>query len=340
MTEKLNTKIEIVELNPEESFGKFMITPLERGYGTTLGNSLRRVLLSSLPGAAITKIKIDGVNHELSTIEGVLEDVTEIVLNLKDVAIKKHTEEPVTISVDLKGPHEFVAEDLSLDANIEIANPDHHICHLNEDAHIRMDVTIESGTGYEMSEQLKDRLNHEKEMALEGEDFGANTSQIGLIYLDCLYTPVEKVNYSVSSARVGQIIDYDKLVLEVWTDGTVTPQDAVAQGAKILIDYLDLFTQLPYYNLDNHDEYDTEGQKMEEEKLKSVETLELSLRSFNCLKRAGINTIGQLVTKSDEDLMKIKNFGRKSLDEVRDSLQARGLDLILSEKEKRGDNDE
>ncbi|MDO5755684.1 MAG: DNA-directed RNA polymerase subunit alpha [Tissierellia bacterium] len=343
MTEKLNTKIEIVDVNEAEHYGKFVITPLEGGYGTTLGNSLRRVLLSSLPGAAITKMKIEGVSHELSTIDGVLEDVTEIVLNLKGVAIKKFTDEPVHITLDVKGPMEVVASDLMLDTDIEISNPDHHIASLNEDASLRMDLTIENGTGYELSETKKERLEAEKqsprrERELESKDEQEKedikeTDTIGEIILDALYTPVEKVNFQVSNARVGQVIDYDKLVLEVWTNGTLTPQEAMAQGAEILMDYLNLFAELPNYKFPDEQEVENDNQDKEALYNISIEDLDLSLRSFNCLKRANINTVGEIIDKEREDIMKIKNFGKKSMEEVEGKIQSLGLQFKGEENE-------
>lgn len=316
MTEDLNTKIEIIDINENENYGKFVIMPLERGYGTTLGNSLRRVLLSSFPGAAITKIVIEDVLHEFSTIPGVIEDVPEIILNLKEVAIKKFNDEPVIINLDVEGPHVLTAGDIAQDADIEIANPDHYIATLNKDASLHMQIRIENGKGYRVSELNK-----------SSEDI------IGVIPIDSSFTPVTKVNFAVDNTRVGQIIDYDKLVMEVWTNGTITPQEALAQGADILINYFELFRELPNYELQEEEEIEEEEVDKEKMYSISIEDLDLSLRSFNCLKRAGIDSVGDIVSKTKEEMSKIKNFGKKSLTEVENKIHEMDLTFLNEEIE-------
>ncbi|MDY6064904.1 MAG: DNA-directed RNA polymerase subunit alpha [Finegoldia sp.] len=310
MTEQLGTRIDVIELNEDQSYGKFVIMPLERGYGITLGNSLRRVLLSSLPGAAISKINIQGVVHEMSTIKGVKEDVAEIILNLKGVNIKKFGDEDLKLSVSAKGPTVLTAKDIISDANIELANPDHFIATLNEDANVEMEITISNGKGYRLAEFNK-----------------TDEDVIGDIAIDSLFSPVKKVNFDVDSTRVGQVIDYDKLTLEVWTNGTVTAQDAISEGSEILINYLELFRGLPEYEVKQDSEEAEDS--VDEETLYSIniEDLDLSLRSFNCLKRANINTVGDIASYKKSDIIKIKNFGKKSLDEVEDKLEELGVSL-------------
>lgn len=317
MINKLNTKIEILNINEESNYGKFILSPLERGYGTTLGNSLRRVLLSSLPGTAISSIKFDeGVLHEFTTVKGVIEDVPEIILNLKGVAIKKHVEndEPMTIRLDVKGPKIVTAGDITGDVDLEIINKDHYICTVNEEGSINMDLNIVDGRGYAVADQNK------------GED-----DPIGLIAIDSSFTPVKKVNFEVENTRVEQIIDYDKLILEVWTNGTINPQEAVSEGAQILINYLDFFTELP----DLDEEIHTEEEEIENDDNQimkiTVEELDLTLRSFNCLKRAGLNTVGDILEIEREELSKIKNFGKKSFEEVEQKINDLGLQLKTSQ---------
>ena len=309
MIEIERPKIECVELTG--SYGKFVVEPLERGYGITLGNSLRRILLSSLPGYAITSVKIDGVLHEFSTIPGVKEDVTEIVLNLKRVILKIHSEGPKTVYIDASGEGEIVAGDIKCDSEVEILNPESHICTLDKDAHVSMEITCDKGRGYVSAEQNKKLMQ----------------PAIGVIAIDSIYTPVVKVNYTVENTRVGQVTDLDKLTLEVWTNKTISATEAVSLGAKFLNEHLALFGDL------SGEAYNTEimvdkGEDAKEKVLEmTIEELDLSVRSFNCLKRAGINTVEDLTTKTEEDMMKVRNLGKKSLDEVINKLHSFGLDL-------------
>lgn len=314
MIDKLNTKIEILEIDEKNNLGRFVISPLERGYGTTLGNSMRRVLLSSLPGAAVSSIKFDeGVLHEFSTVKGVIEDVPEIILNIKAIAIKKLTDnhEPITLRLDVKGPKIVTAGDILGDVNLEIVNKDHYIATVNDEGSINMELTVVDGTGYSIADQHKD------------ED-----APIGVIAIDSSFTPVKKVNFIVEKTRVGQIIDYDKLILEVTTNGTITPQEAVSDGAQILINYLDFFTELPNITEEVVEE-EVEEEVFESNQLLSltIEELDLSLRAFNCLKRAGLNTVGQILEVPADELAKIKNFGRKSFVEVKEKIEELGLEL-------------
>ena len=308
-------RIDSFDVRPDGTYGKFVVEPLERGYGTTLGNSLRRVLLSSLPGYAITSVKIDNVFHEFSTVEGVKEDVTEIVLNLKSVILKIHGEGPKTIYINETGAGEVTAANIKTDSEVEILNPDLHIASLDEGAHLSMEMTADIGRGYVSADRNKQILQ----------------PVIGVIAIDSIYTPVLKVNYTVENTRVGQITDYDKLTLEVWTNGTISAKEAVSLGAKILNKHLNLFGDL------SDEAYDTEIMVVKDDDGKekvlemSVEDLDLSVRSFNCLKRAGINTVGDLANKTEDDMMKVRNLGRKSLDEVIAKLNS--LDLSLRKEE-------
>ena len=292
--------IEALDLTADGTYGKFVVEPLERGYGTTLGNSLRRVLLSSLPGYAITSVKIDGVLHEFSTIDGVKEDVTEIVLNLKGVILKIHGDGPKTIYIDASGKCQVTAGDIKADSDVVILNPEHLIATLEEGGALKMELTCDKGRGYVSAERNKQLMQ----------------PVIGVIAIDSIYTPVLKVNYTVENTRVGQITDYDKLSLEAWTDGTISAQDAVSLGAKILTDHLNLFVDLS----DEARETETMIVKNDDSKGKllemTIEELDLSVRSFNCLKRAGINTVEDLINRSEEDMMRVRNLGRKSLEEV------------------------
>lgn len=303
--------IEALDLTADGTYGKFVVEPLERGYGITLGNSLRRVLLSSLPGYAITSAKIDGVLHEFSTIDGVKEDVTEIVLNLKGVILKLHNEGPKTLYIDASGKGEVKAGDIKADADIEILNPDHLIATLEDGGSLKMELTADKGRGYVSAERNKQIMQ----------------PIIGVIAIDSIYTPVLKVNYTVENTRVGQITDYDKLTIEAWTDGTISAQEAVALGAKILTDHLNLFVELSVEAgatptmIEKQD--DGKGKTLE----MTIEELDLSVRSFNCLKRAGINTVEDLINKSEEDMMRVRNLGRKSLEEVIAKLESLGLSL-------------
>ena len=307
--------IEALDLSADGTYGKFVVEPLERGYGTTLGNSLRRVLLSSLPGYAITSVKIDGVLHEFSTIDGVKEDVTEIVLNLKGVILKIHGDGPKTIYIDASGKCEVTAGDIKVDSDVEILNPEHLIATLEDGASLKMELTADRGRGYVSAERNKQLMQ----------------PVIGVIAIDSIYTPVLKVNYTVENTRVGQITDYDKLSLEAWTDGTISAQEAVSLGAKILTDHLNLFVDLS----EEARETETMIVKNDDSKTKvlemTIEELDLSVRSFNCLKRAGINTVEDLINKTEDDMMKVRNLGRKSLDEVVAKLES--LDLSLRDED-------
>ena len=303
--------IEALDLTADGTYGKFVVEPLERGYGTTLGNSLRRVLLSSLPGYAITSVKIDGVLHEFSTIDGVKEDVTEIVLNLKGVILKVHGDELKTIYIDASGKGVVTAGDIKEDADVEILNPEHVIANLEDGASIRMELTCDKGRGYVSADRNKQLMQ----------------PVIGVIAIDSIYTPVLKVNYTVENTRVGQITDYDKLTLEAWTNGTISAQDAVSLGAKILTDHLNLFVDLS----EEARETETMIVKNDDSKTKvlemTIEELDLSVRSFNCLKRASINTVEDLTNKTEDDMMRVRNLGRKSLEEVIAKLESLGLSL-------------
>ncbi|HAQ63466.1 MAG: DNA-directed RNA polymerase subunit alpha [Clostridia bacterium] len=303
--------IEALDLTEDGVYGKFVMEPLERGYGTTIGNSLRRVLLSSLPGYAITSVKIDGVLHEFSAIDGVKEDVTEIVLNLKGVILKIHGDGPKTIYIDASGKCEVTAGDIKADSDVEILNPDHHIATLSDGAVLKMELTADKGRGYVSAERNKQMMQ----------------PIIGVIAIDSIYTPVLKVNYTVENTRVGQITDYDKLSLECWTDGTISAQEAVSLGAKILNEHLNLFIELSEEASNTEvmvvKSDDGKGKTLE----MTIEELDLSVRSFNCLKRAGINTVEDLISKTEEDMMKVRNLGRKSLDEVVAKLASLGFTL-------------
>ena len=303
--------IEVFTQDDDSTYGKFTLEPLERGFGTTLGNSMRRVLLSSLPGYAIKSVKIDGVLHEFSTIPGVKEDVTEIVLNLKSVIIKINGDGPKTVYIDASGEGEVTAGDIKGDAEIEIFNPELHIATLDKDAKLTMEMTVDNGRGYVSSERNKQELE----------------PPIGVIAIDSIYSPVNKVNFTVENTRVGQRIDYDKLTLEVWTNGTISAKEAVSLAAKILNDHLKLFIDLSEneYMTDVLVEKDDDSREKALEM--TIEELDLSVRSFNCLKRAGINTVEDLTTKSEDDMMKVRNLGKKSLDEVVAKLDSLGFSL-------------
>lgn len=303
--------IEALDLTEDGTYGKFVMEPLERGYGITIGNSLRRVLLNSLPGYAITSVKIDNVLHEFSAIEGVKEDVTEIVLNLKGVILKIHGDGPKTIYVDAKGKCEVTAGDIKTDSDVEILNPEHHIATLSDGASLVMEMTADKGRGYVSAERNKQMMQ----------------PVIGVIAIDSIYTPVLKVNYTVENTRVGQITDFDKLTIEVWTDGTISAKEAVSLGAKILNEHLNLFIELSEEAGNTEimvvKSDDGKGKTLE----MTIEELDLSVRSFNCLKRAGINTVEDLINKTEEDMMKVRNLGRKSLDEVVAKLESLGFTL-------------
>lgn len=313
MIEQIDTNIEILDINEETNYGKFALYPLDRGYGTTIGNSLRRVLLSSLPGSSVSKILIDGVLHEFSTIKGVVEDVPQIILNIKGLAVSKKTQDPVKLFLDVKGPQKVTAKDIKADDNIEIANPDHYIATVNEKGRLVITMDVIDGKGYNISEQNK-----------------SDSDPIGAIAIDSSFTPVSKVNYKVENTRVGQITDYDKLIIEVWTNGTISPQQALSDGAEILINDFSYFKDLPDMKFPPEDvveEVEEEDDESEEILSKTIEELDLSLRSFNCLKRAGFNTVEDIASSSLLELKKIKNFGKKSLEEVQEKMQALGLEI-------------
>ena len=312
MIEIEKPRIETEELTEDGKYGKFVVEPLERGFGNTLGNSLRRVLLSSLEGCAVTSIKIDGVLHEFSTIPGVKEDVTEIVLNMKSLVAKLHETSPKVIEIAAEGPCEVKAADIKCDDEVEILNPELHIATLGEGAKLNMEITVDKGRGYIPSERKKQ---------LSGNNV------IGVLPIDSIYTPVLKVNYTVDNTRVGQITDYDKLTLDVWTNGVINAQEAVSLAAKVLTEHLNLFVNLS----DKASSAEVMVEKDDKGKEKilemTIEDLDLSVRSFNCLKRAGINTVEDLINKSEEDMMKVRNLGRKSLEEVVQKLNSLGFSL-------------
>jgi len=315
MIEIEKPKIECVEMSEDGTYGKYVVEPLERGYGITLGNSLRRILLSSLPGVAATSVKIDGVLHEFSTIPGVKEDVTEIILNIKNLAIKLHSDGPKLVYIEAEGEGEIKAKDIKADADVEILNPELHIATLNEDAKLYMEIMLNKGRGYVPAEKNK----------VPGQP-------IGLIPVDSIYTPVLKVNYTVENTRVGQVTDYDKLTLELWTNGTIKPDEAISLGAKVFSEHLNLFIDLS--DDAKHTEIMVEKDETKKEKVleMTIEELDLSVRSYNCLKRAGINTVEDLISKTEEDMMKVRNLGRKSLEEVIQKLSALGLSLAKEEE--------
>ena len=310
MVEIEKPRIECIDSQDDVSYGKYIVEPLERGYGTTLGNSLRRILLSSLPGTAATSIKIAGVQHEFSTIPGVKEDVTEIVLNVKKIIAKLHCQGAKTVYIDAAGECEVTAGDIKADGEVEILNPEQHICSLGPDASFNMEITLSHGRGYVPSDKNK-----------------TPSMPIGTIAVDSIYTPVYKVNYTVENTRVGNMTDYDKLTLEVWTDSTISARDAVSLGAKILSDHLSLFTNLS----ETVASKPTMAEKAETHRDKvlemTIEELDLSVRSFNCLKRANINNVEDLISRTGEDMMKVRNMGRKSLEEVQNKLAMMGLSL-------------
>ncbi len=316
MIEIEKPKVECVAISEDERYGKFVVDPLERGYGITLGNSLRRILLSSLPGVAVTSVKIENINHEFSTIPGVTEDVTEIILNIKSLAIKLHSDGPKTVYINHEGAGEICARDIKCDSDVEIINGDLHIATLNEDAKLFMELTLDRGRGYVSAERNKQLLQ----------------PIIGLIPVDSIYTPVEKVNYTVENTRVGQITDYDKLILEIWTDGTINPPDAVSLGAKIMNEHLNLFIDLSDSAKNTEIMVEKEQNKIVKVLETTIEELDLSVRSYNCLKRAGINTVQDLTARSENDMMKVRNLGRKSLEEVIAKLDSMGLTLSSDEE--------
>ncbi|MDF2948388.1 MAG: DNA-directed polymerase subunit alpha [Sedimentibacter sp.] len=310
MIEIEKPNITLIEKNDDNTYGKIVVEPLERGYGTTLGNSLRRILLSSLPGAAVTSINIQGVLHEFSTIPGVREDVTEIILNIKNLAAKMNVSGSAQLLIDAKGPKEVTAADIITGGDVDIINEDLHIATLEEGSELIIEMEMEQGRGYVIAERNK-----------------KENQSIGVIPIDSIYTPVKKVNFGVEDTRVGNRTDFDKLTIEIWTNGTIEPEEAVSLGAKILNEHLNLFISLT----DHVNDVEIMVEKEEDEKEKvlemTIEELDLSVRSYNCLKRAGINTVEELTYKSEDDMMKVRNLGKKSLDEVAKKLEELGLSL-------------
>ena len=324
MIEIEKPNITTVNLSEDGTSGKFIVDPLERGYGITLGNSLRRILLSSLPGVAVTSIKIDGVLHEFSTIPGVKEDVTEIVLNVKGITAKLHCSAPKTVVIDVTGEQVVTAGDIKQDSDIEILNPDHHIATVGANERFYMELTFEHGRGYVSQERNKQ--NH---TMLAGQ---ATSAPIGTIYTDSIYTPVYNVNYSVENTRVGNITDYDKLTLEVLTNGTISAKEAISLGAKILNEHLNLFVDLSDEAKKAEIMVEREAVKKEKVLEMTIEELDMSVRSFNCLKRAGIDTVEDLTNRTEEDMIKVRNLGKKSLEEVIQKLHSLGLSLKSEEE--------
>lgn len=315
MIEIEKPRIECVETSADFAYGKFVIEPLERGYGITLGNSLRRILLSSLQGAAATSIKIDGVLHEFTTVPGVVEDVTEIILNIKELRLKLYSNEAKTLYIDFEGEGEIKAGDIKTDADVEILNPDLHIATVNGTSRFFMEIAVNHGRGYVSADKNKQ-----------------HNQPIGIIPVDSIYTPVKKVNYVVENTRVGQVTDYDKLTIEVWTDGSIAPDEAISLGAKIMSDHLNLFINLTD-KARNAEILVEKGEPARDKILEmTIEELDLSVRSYNCLKRAGINTVEDLTNKTEDDMMKVRNLGRKSLEEVVQKLEGLGLRLAPTEE--------
>ncbi len=315
MIEIEKPKIDTIDLQSDGSYGMFVVEPLERGFGTTLGNSLRRVLLSSLPGVAVTSVKIDGIQHEFSTVPGVKEDVTEIILNIKGLTAKLYGDAPTTVYIDAEGECEVTAGSIKANSEVEILDPAMHIATLAAGAKLYMELTLDKGRGYVPADRNKQNLQ----------------SAIGVIPVDSIYTPVLKVNYTVENTRVGQITDYDKLTLEVWTDATISAKESVSLAAKVLNDHLNLFADLSDEAYHTEIMVEKSDNGLEKVLEMTIEELDLSVRSFNCLKRAGINTVQDLINKSEEDMMKVRNLGKKSLEEVVQKLQALGFDLNKEE---------
>ena len=317
MMEIERPKIDTASLSADGRYGKFVVEPLERGFGTTLGNSLRRVLLSSLPGVAVTSIKIDGVVHEFSTIEGVKEDVTEIVLNVKGITAKLYSDTPKTVRIEASGEGEVTAGSIQQDAEIEVLNPDWHIATLADGAKLIMELVFDKGRGYVPAERNKQ---------------AAEQASLNALPVDSIYTPVLKVNYTVENTRVGQITDYDKLTLEVWTDGTISAKEAVSLAARIMTEHLNLFVTLSQEAMDAEIMVEKDDKGKEKALEMTIEELDLSVLSFNCLKRAGINTVEDLINKSEDEMMKVRNLGRKSLEEVMAKLDSLGFTLTKDDE--------
>lgn len=310
MIEIEKPNIETIEISEDAKFGKFVVEPLERGYGTTLGNSLRRILLSSLPGTAVTSIQIDDVLHEYSTIPGVLEDVTQIVLNIKQLSLKLYDVEEKQVEIDITGPAQVTAADIIADGDFDVMNPDLHICTLAEGAHFHMIMNVKNGRGFVRAEQNK-----------------TDGMPIGELPVDSIYTPISKVNYQVENTRIGLVNEYDKLTMDVWTDGTISPAEALSLAAKILTEHLAIFVSLTNETREVEIMVEKEETQIEKMLEMTIEELDLSVRSYNCLKRAGINTVQELTNKSEPEMMKVRNLGRKSLEEVKNKLA--DLDLTL-----------
>ncbi|KRO16973.1 DNA-directed RNA polymerase subunit alpha [Lacticaseibacillus saniviri] len=303
-------KPNITKVDEGTNYGKFVVEPLERGYGTTLGNSLRRILLSSLPGAAVSSIQIDGVLHEFTTVDGVLEDVTQIILNIKKLALKLLTDDDKTVEIDVQGPATVTAADIVADGDVEVLNPEQYICTVAEGGHFHVRMTIKKGRGYVAADQNK-----------------VDDMPIGVLPIDSIFTPISRVNYQVESTRVGRRNDFDKLTLDVWTNGSINPREAISLAAKILTEHLDIFVNLT--DEAKNAEIMVEKEETHKEKMleMTIEELDLSVRSYNCLKRAGINTVQELTNKTEADMMKVRNLGRKSLEEVKNKLSDLGLGL-------------
>ena len=315
MIEFEKPNIECLIMNDAENYGKFVCEPLERGYGITLGNSLRRILRSSLPGAAITSIKIDGVVHEFSTVPGVVEDVPEIILNLKNVRLKLHDMQEKVVTIDFKGEGEVTAGDIITDGTVEILNPDLHIATVAEGENLKIEMTVERGRGYNTAENNK-----------------KSNQALNVLPIDSIFTPVKKVNYTVETARVGQMMDFDKLTIEVWTDGSLKPFEALSLAAKIMTGHLELFVDLSEVAKNTQVMIEKEETKKERVLEMPIEELELSVRSYNCLKRAGITTVQDLASKSEADMMKVRNLGKKSLDEVSNNLHSLDVEFAKDDE--------
>lgn len=315
MIEFEKPNIECLALDEDENYAKFVCEPLERGYGMTIGNSLRRILLSSLPGAAITTVKIDGVVHEFSTIPNVVEDVPEIIVNLKGIRFKMHDNEEKTITIDFKGEGEVKAGDIVTDSTLEVLNPELHIATVSEGGSLHMQMTVNKGRGYNVAEKNKEA-----------------SKSLDVLPIDSIFTPVKKVNYSVENTRVGQMVDYDKLTIEIWTDGSLKAHEAISLAAKVMTEHLSLFIDLSEVAKNTKVMVEKEESKKEKVLEMLIEDLELSVRSYNCLKRAGITTVEDLSKKSESDMVKIRNLGKKSLDEVTNKLHSLGLDFVREEE--------
>lgn len=314
MLEIEKPNIECITKSEDNTYAKYVMEPLEPGFGSTIGNSLRRVLLSCLPGAAVTRVRLNGVLHEFSTIPGVSEDVVNIVMNLKGLAVKMYVDEPKTLILDVSGPKDVTAADLAMDADVEILNPNMHIATVSKDANLYLEITVERGRGYVLAENNK-----------------GSEMPIGIIPVDSLFTPVRKVNFTVENTRVGQMTDYDKLSLELWTNGTIATDEALSLAAKILSEHLAQFVTLTEHVRDVEIMVEPEEDKKEKVLEIMIEELDLSVRSYNCLKRAGINTVEELIKRSEEEMMKVRNLGRKSLEEVEQKLAALGLSLRIDD---------